>query len=175
MKPYLLFILFSFSGCANFIISKNDSPIQISLSQVEHLTMGKSTKNDLIQLFGKPSVVLYPKSFEAWAYEGSTGQRATFTMDSKGVVLSALWIPISGKECSTKTCVLSHFKNITFQFEKKSERLGKHEVGYYVSYTNKESGVSVDLPMKSEEVSYIVFDLPLKARSPATAAPEKKI
>jgi hypothetical protein len=174
MKPCLLLGLLLVAGCANLTISKNDLISQITLSKVEQLAMGKSTKEDLVRLFGKPTTILFPKNSEAWIYDNAETQRASFSINSKGIILSALWIPVSGKECSDKNCLLSHFKNLSFKFEKKTEQLSKHDVVYYLSYSNQETGVSINLPMKSDEVSYVIFDLPLKKCSPA-AFVEKKL
>jgi hypothetical protein len=173
MKPCLIFFLFSLAGCANFTVTDSDSLKRISLSQVEQLTMGKSTKENLVQLFGLPSTVLSPAPFESWIYDGPSGQRAAFTMDSKGVIVSSLWIPITGRECSDKNCLLSHFKNISFKFEKKAEQLSKHETAYYLSYSNPEAGISINLPTGSDEVTEIKFDLPLNERSPAASVKQK--
>ncbi len=173
MKPYLLLGLFVLAGCSSFSTSKDGTLNSIALTQVEQLTMGKSTKQNLENIFGKPSAIVYPNNFESWVYDSDIGESAVFTMDTGGVILSALWIPVAGKSCSNKVCILDYYKNIGFKIENRTEQFGKNESGAYLSYSNQEKGISISFPKGSTEVSDIRFDVPLKDRSPPTGVGQK--
>ena len=157
MKIFLILSLLVFSSCASFS-RQGQFLSRLNLSNVSQVSIGKTTASDLRERFGEPSSILPVGQYQALIYAFEGRQRATFTVDSRQVVLAAIWMPFSDQECVSKECLLGFFKDAHFTEELKYEKVGKTEKVPYFDFHDRSKGISFQMPKASNKVSAVTFD-----------------
>jgi hypothetical protein len=163
----ILFLAFSLTSCATF---SHSSVKTIAFSDIEKLVPGKTTKDQVHTLFGKP-VKLSPRSEtqEAWIYDemlstGAIGQKAAFSFDDD-ILVGALWIPYESDPLENAQAVQEHFKGAKFIRKIKGwDKLG-HSYSEDASYYDPERGILFTTSGRDQLVSAIGFNLPDAKRS----------
>lgn len=169
MKYYFVGLLFLISGCASLSTYNSDDAVQITLLQVENLHIRESSKEDLLAIFGKPSSILKPDSFERWIYKTKNNeQRAAFNIDTRGIVVGALWIPTSNEDFFLRDKILAHFKDSVFKVDLETEATKKHDDLKYLNYSDSKNGISIQVARNSGIVTSVLFGRSDKIRNLAT-------
>jgi hypothetical protein len=169
------YVLFLNLILATLVCSNLSYAQKITLQQVQSLSVGVSTKGDLLKLFGKPKQVLsILPSDETWFYnqefKGESYQRASFNFDKKlGTLSGSLFIPSDSDEVSTEKKALAYFKNSVF-VKKPVKNISKHEFVDDVNFIDDKNGIGFEVIKPSNRVASVVFDLPQKVRDPANTS-----
>lgn len=174
MKAALtLFLAFSLTSCA----SVSHPPVKtIAFSDVEKLEPGKSTKDQVRKVFGKPSETSSrSKTQEAWIYDGvlsdgSVGQRASFSFDGD-ILVGALWMPYESDPLESVQAVQEHFKGAKFVPHVKGWDKQGHSYSEDVSYYDPKRGILFTTSGRNQTVSAIGFNLPDFKRSISSEHP----
>lgn len=162
-----LFLAFNLTSCA----SLSHQPAKtIAFSDIEKLEPGKSTKDQVHTLFGKP-VKVSPRSEtqEAWIYDeqlstGLIGQKAAFSFDGD-ILVGALWMPYESDPLESVQAVQKHFSGAKFIRKIKGWDKQGHSYSEDVSYYDPERGILFTTSGRDQSVSAIGFNLPDVKRS----------
>jgi hypothetical protein len=168
MKFVLRFFLaLSLTSCASF---SHRPAGKIEFSDFEKLELGKTTKDQVRERFGKP-VKTSPRSDtqEAWIYEGTLsagkiGQKASFSFEGNTLV-GALWMPDEADPLENVRAVQAHFKGARFTRKVKGWDQQGHSYSEDASYYDAERGILFTTSGRDQSVSAIGFNIPSVKRS----------
>ncbi len=159
------FLAFSLTSCA----SLSHQPAKtIAFSDIEKLNLGKTTKEQILSLFGKPTGTLHRSNTqEALVYDGvlSTGnlvQKASFSFDD-GKLIGVFWMPYDSDKFQNVKALQDHFKSARFVRKVKGWDKQGHSYSDEVRYYDPEKGISFTTDA-DKTVSWITFTLPSQAR-----------
>jgi hypothetical protein len=164
MKSALKFFLLAFSltSCATL---SNQSLKPIPFSEIEKLELGKSTKDQVFGLFGKPNKISpHTNTQEAWIYDGvlSTGvivQKASFSFDAN-TLIGVFWIPYETDALQEIKAVQEHFKDVKFSKKVKGWDKQGHSYSDDVSYWDTEKGIAFTENGNRHTVDWIIMAVP---------------
>ncbi len=176
MKEALkIFLILGLTACA--------SPSQLSFKNIafpdiENLEPGRSTKDQVLTIFGKPNQTR-PRSAtqEAWIYDavlsnGAIGQKASFSFDGD-ILVGALWMPYESDSLENAQAVKDHFKGAKFTRKVKGWDKKGHSYSDHVNYYDPEGGILFTTMSGDRVVSAIGFNLP-DAKRDISAETSKK-
>ena len=163
----LFFLALSLASCSSF---SHQTTKAIAFSEVEKLEPGKSTKDKVLRLFGKPDEVSpRTKTQEAWIYDrvmsdGAMGQKASFSFDGD-ILVGALWMPYESDPLESLKAVQEHFSGAKFIRKIKGWDKQGHSYSEDASYYDPERGILFTTSGREQSVSAIGFNLPEVARA----------
>jgi outer membrane protein assembly factor BamE (lipoprotein component of BamABCDE complex) len=168
MKFVLSFFLaLSLTSCASF---SHRHAGKIEFSDIEKLELGKTTKDQVRERFGKP-VKTSPRSDtqEAWFYEGTVstgtiGQKASFSFEGDTLV-GALWMPDEADPLENVQAVQAHFNGARFTRKVKGWDQQGHSYSEDASYYDAERGILFTTSGREQSVSAIGFNIPSVKRN----------
>lgn len=158
---YLFFSLL-LSGCAS--IPQASNPIQFS--EIEKLSIGSSTKQDVLKAFGKATHIRTNFApHEVWIYRANSEianelQNAAFTFDQNGVMIGAVWLPISSRDFISPQQLITHFKNHHFKTEKQDLNKPGQTHSEDILYRDEKTGISFTVNPSDKKVMGIFFGTP---------------
>jgi|GEM_PF-2884411 len=150
------------AGCST--LSSNPRKT-IPFSQVESLKIGKTTKDQIIQSFGKPDEILpYQSKGEVLIYDGvlSNGdkaQKASFSFNKNNALVGVVWIPYETDALHNVKAVQDRFKKVKFISHTKGWDQQGHFYSDDVYYYNEKAGVSFEVNSYHQTVSMIGIGL----------------
>ncbi len=157
-----LLLILGLTSCASFSLP---SARIVSFADVEKLEPGKSTKDQVRTLFGKP-VKVSPRSAtqEAWIYNemlstGAIGQKASFSFDGE-ILVGALWMPYESDPLESVQAVQEHFRGANFIRKVKGWDNQGHSYSEDVSYYDPGRGILFTTSGRDQIVNAIGFNLP---------------
>jgi hypothetical protein len=162
-------ILLSLLVCISCSTMSGQTQKKISFSDIEKLEMGKTTKEQVLHVFGKPNEVLKNSVIsEAWIYDGvlsdgSLAQKAAFSFDETTLV-GALWIPYESDEFQSAEVVKKHFKDMKFTLKTEGWDKRGHSYSDNIRYYDVKSGISFTVDGYHKTVSSIAIAVPLSNR-----------
>ncbi len=154
------------TSCATF---SNRTLKVISFSEIERLELGKSTKDQVVGLFGKPiKISPHSEGQESWIYDGvlsngAIGQKASFSFDGNTLV-GVFWMPYESDAFQEVKVVLDHFKDAKFERKVKGWDKQGHSYSNDVRYYDPEKGVSFTTDA-DKSVNWITFTMPSVKRT----------
>jgi hypothetical protein len=160
-----LILVFGLTSCATF---PEQSFKPIPFSDIEKLELGKTTKDQILQQFGKPNKISpHSNVEEAWIYDavlstGSIGQKASFSFNESTLV-GVFWMPYGSDSFQNVKAVQEHFKDAKFVRKVKGWDKQGHSYSDDVRYYDPEKGISFTTDA-DKTVNWITFSIPSVTR-----------
>lgn len=161
-----LFLTLCLTSCASL---SNQPAKTIAFSDIEKLELGRTTKDQVLALFGKPNEILpHSKAEEAWIYDGTlnTGaiaQKASFSFKDNNLI-GAFWVPYDSDALQNIAAVQKHFKDAKFARKVKGWDPQGHSYSDDVRYYDVEKGISYTTDA-DKIVTWITLTMPSTMRN----------
>ena len=163
MKQALkFFLIIGLTSCSTL---SQQSAKTISFADIEKLDLGITTKDQVLQRFGRPNEVS-PRSEdrEAWIYDcmistGAIVQKASFSFIGNTLV-GALWIPYDSDTLQDANAVQEHFKGAKFTRQVKGWDKQGHSYSNDASYYDLEHGILFTTNGRDQTVNAIGLNVP---------------
>jgi hypothetical protein len=143
-------------------------PDALSLSQVEAISYGKTTSDQLRVLLGEPDQILRHQAItgEVWRYQtAQTGigsaDRANFSINTEGKVTGVLWFPRSGEPVESLSGFLAHYSRLRFSSREEVRENGDSIDREYI-YESSDGSINATVHYVHKSVTMVRFGEPKK-------------